>query len=173
MNWDALGAIAELLGAIAVFLTLAYLAVQVSQNSKAIEQQNKVEKAKTVQDRVELVMRYLQLQLTSSENLQVMWDVLNQPDWFERKDHKPVDFMRVQNILTAYRMYLENCFLQYQEGFLDDDLYENAILPGIVTYGPIFQKSGMPMTNAFRGEIQRILDAKYAGLKNLDTALSN
>jgi hypothetical protein len=31
----------------------------------------------------------------------------------------------------------------------------------------------MPMTNAFRGEIQRVLDAKYAGLKNLDAALSN
>ena len=29
MNWDALGAIAELLGAIAVFLTLAYLTIQV------------------------------------------------------------------------------------------------------------------------------------------------
>ncbi len=29
MNWDALGAIAELLGAIAVFLTLAYLTVRV------------------------------------------------------------------------------------------------------------------------------------------------
>ena len=67
----------------------------------------------------------------------------------------------------------QQLFLQYQEGFLDDDLYVNAILPGIVTYGPIFQKSGMPMTNAFRGEIQRILDAKYAGLKNLDAALSN
>ena len=40
MNWDALGAIAELLGAIAVFLTLAYLTVQVKQNSKALEQQN-------------------------------------------------------------------------------------------------------------------------------------
>ena len=40
MNWDALGAIAELLGAIAVFLTLAYLTVQVRQNSKALEQQN-------------------------------------------------------------------------------------------------------------------------------------
>ncbi|MGK0261059.1 MAG: hypothetical protein ACI96M_004515 [Candidatus Azotimanducaceae bacterium] len=29
INWDALGAIAELLGAIAVFATLAYLAVQI------------------------------------------------------------------------------------------------------------------------------------------------
>ena len=40
MNWDALGAIAELLGAIAVFLTLAYLTVQVRQNSAALKQQN-------------------------------------------------------------------------------------------------------------------------------------
>ena len=38
----------------------------------AQEKYNEVEKAKTVQDRVELVMRYIQLQLTSSDNLQVM-----------------------------------------------------------------------------------------------------
>ena len=36
MNWDALGAIAELLGAIAVFLTLVYLAHQIRQNTKAV-----------------------------------------------------------------------------------------------------------------------------------------
>ena len=34
MNWDALGAIAELLGAISVFLTLIYLARQINENSK-------------------------------------------------------------------------------------------------------------------------------------------
>ena len=34
MNWDALGAIAEMLGAISVFLTLIYLARQISENSK-------------------------------------------------------------------------------------------------------------------------------------------
>lgn len=33
MNWEALGAVAELLGAIAVFATLAYLAVQVRQSN--------------------------------------------------------------------------------------------------------------------------------------------
>ncbi|MEQ8692338.1 MAG: hypothetical protein RIC89_16080 [Pseudomonadales bacterium] len=37
MNWDALGAIAELLGAIAVLATLAYLAIQIRQNSHFIE----------------------------------------------------------------------------------------------------------------------------------------
>ena len=35
MNWDALGAIAELLGAIAVLATLLYLARQIKESSKA------------------------------------------------------------------------------------------------------------------------------------------
>ncbi len=35
MNWDAVGAIAELAGAIAVFASLAYLAVQIRQNTKS------------------------------------------------------------------------------------------------------------------------------------------
>ena len=39
MNWDALGAIAELVGAIAVLLTLIYLAVQIRQNNKLAEVQ--------------------------------------------------------------------------------------------------------------------------------------
>jgi hypothetical protein len=34
MNWDAIGAVAELLGAIAVFCTLAYLALQIKQSNK-------------------------------------------------------------------------------------------------------------------------------------------
>ena len=37
MNWDALGAIAESLGAIGVIATLAYLAVQVRQSKQATE----------------------------------------------------------------------------------------------------------------------------------------
>ena len=35
MNWDALGAIAELLGAISVIATLAYLSVQIKQNTRS------------------------------------------------------------------------------------------------------------------------------------------
>ena len=36
MNWEAIGAIAELLGAIGVILSLAYLAVQIRQNTKQL-----------------------------------------------------------------------------------------------------------------------------------------
>jgi len=33
MNWDAIGAVGELIGAVAVFATLAYLAIQIRQNT--------------------------------------------------------------------------------------------------------------------------------------------
>jgi hypothetical protein len=36
MNWDALAAVAELFGALGVILTLAYLAVQIRQNTKLL-----------------------------------------------------------------------------------------------------------------------------------------
>ncbi len=37
MNWEAIGAIAEIMGALAVFLTLVYLTVQIRQNTKALQ----------------------------------------------------------------------------------------------------------------------------------------
>jgi hypothetical protein len=39
VNWEALGAIAEMIGAIGVIATLVYLAVQVRQNTRAIRAQ--------------------------------------------------------------------------------------------------------------------------------------
>jgi hypothetical protein len=36
LNWDAIGAIGEVTGAVAVFVTLAYLAVQIRQNTHSV-----------------------------------------------------------------------------------------------------------------------------------------
>ena len=36
MNWDAIGAIGEIIGAVAVFITLIYLALQIRQNTRAV-----------------------------------------------------------------------------------------------------------------------------------------
>lgn len=46
MNWDAIGAIGEILGAVAVVITLGYLAVQVRQNARS----EKVSALKSIQD---------------------------------------------------------------------------------------------------------------------------
>ena len=39
MNWDAIGAIGEVVGAIGVILSLAYLGIQIRQNSRATEEE--------------------------------------------------------------------------------------------------------------------------------------
>jgi hypothetical protein len=36
VNWDAIGAVAEVIGALAVLITLIYLALQIRQNTRAI-----------------------------------------------------------------------------------------------------------------------------------------
>ena len=42
MNWEALGAIGEIVGAIAVIATLGYLAVQIRHNSRSVEASTRV-----------------------------------------------------------------------------------------------------------------------------------
>jgi len=39
MNWDAIGAVGEILGALAVFVSLVYLAIQIKQNTRQMEHQ--------------------------------------------------------------------------------------------------------------------------------------
>ena len=43
MDWNAVGAVGEILGAIAVFVTLIYLATQIRQNSKSLKAQTRSE----------------------------------------------------------------------------------------------------------------------------------
>lgn len=37
MNWDAIGAVAEIMGALGVLLTLAYLAIQIRDNTRSLQ----------------------------------------------------------------------------------------------------------------------------------------
>jgi hypothetical protein len=39
MNWAAIGAIGEIVGAVAVVVTLAYLAIQVRQNTRMMQRE--------------------------------------------------------------------------------------------------------------------------------------
>jgi hypothetical protein len=56
MNWAALGAVGELLGALAVVLTLAYLATQVRQNSKSMKVAAKQEMTRQFSDYLDMLL---------------------------------------------------------------------------------------------------------------------
>ena len=50
MNWDAIGAIGEIIGALAVFLTLVYLATQIRQNTTRRFRSYRIEGGVTIRD---------------------------------------------------------------------------------------------------------------------------
>jgi len=58
MNWDAIGAIAEVIGALAVLITLAYLAVQVRQNSTQLREAARLAKIASLDNTVVMFSRF-------------------------------------------------------------------------------------------------------------------
>ena len=50
MNWEAIGAIGEIVGALAVGLTLAFLAIQVRHAKEAAADTNRLERSQGVRD---------------------------------------------------------------------------------------------------------------------------
>ena len=81
MNWDAVGAIAELLGAAGVIATLLYLAKQIGQNSMMMRATIKQEQASAVQQAISLWVDHPDLwmkivnnqELTEQEDVQAGW----------------------------------------------------------------------------------------------------
>ena len=71
MNWDAVGAIAELLGAFAVFFTLIYLAVQVRHSRSLLEENRKIALSQVYQaradSRIGILKQTLELELYDDE----------------------------------------------------------------------------------------------------------
>ena len=50
MNWEAIGAVGEIIGALAVVASLAYLAIQIRHNTKEVEEQNRTHQINTLSD---------------------------------------------------------------------------------------------------------------------------
>ena len=58
MNWEAVGAVGEIVGAIAVVATLFYLAAQIRQNSKIVDENSRQLRLSTVDATLEAFARY-------------------------------------------------------------------------------------------------------------------
>jgi hypothetical protein len=122
MNWDALGAIAELAGALAVVATLVYLALQMKQNSKLVEQNNRlldVSIANSIRDAQNEVSRILSSNAQASA---IFWGGLEGRDTMSQADKRQFDSM----------MFLT--FSSSQQGLVTDSQETSASLKWTVQY---------------------------------------
>jgi len=117
VNWDAIGAIGEIVGAVAVVATLGYLAVQIRQSTR-------VARAEISQRMSEQV-----------QNIDVA--ILSNPDAAELLDRvgsdvgqiQGPDFWRWTSFALARIDHAENLFYQYRAGTLDSSRLDSLMVP--------------------------------------------
>ena len=118
MNWDALGAIAETLGAIGVIATLAYLAVQVRHSKEATQANTRQMRGQAFVDLAQLARN----QLTWLRDNPDSFDIItkSQENWESLSQEE-------QRLAALWNMdeatYHELAFVLWQEGALDEESY--------------------------------------------------
>ncbi|MDX1403718.1 MAG: hypothetical protein R3192_04235 [Woeseiaceae bacterium] len=156
-----LGALGELLGAIGVIITLAYLAVQIKQNTHSINENKRLALAQTYQMRADALQAML-VQAAISERLGPLIVKLTSLGY-------PTDLSSLDNISReergifrqwqiAQQTHWDNMFYQYQQGYIDPEYYENEFRVRVKRLAPVWDKlkltGGRP---SFKAEIESIL----------------
>jgi len=107
MNWDAIGAIGDFLGAIGVIVSLVYLAIQIRADTRA-------KRSSAVHAQVEAFRGFLQTLATEGELSSIYFRGIN--DFSSLKD---VERVRFSSALGHLFRVLEEAYFFQEEGNLD------------------------------------------------------
>ena len=135
MNWDALGAIGELVGAVAVLLTLIYLAVQTRLARIASEETRKLVALEAVVGRLSQ-MEVAHTEFANSEHLPRI-SVEIQRSGIQSLTAE--DLERLKFWEGAVKLRMASQYVQYEAGLLDQKNGE-AILKGAVARRELWQE---------------------------------
>ena len=113
LNWDAIGAIGEILGALAVFLTLVYLAVQIRQNTSSVRASTFHECASRAADLTRAIAEHKEL-------ARILRTGLGGLEQLEDDDDRFRFVLLLQNMFRQY----EDLLFQYRAGTLSSESWE-------------------------------------------------
>ena len=138
MNWDAISAVGELVGATAVVISIIYLAIQVKQNSSHV-------RSSGYQMAAQSANQVLESWSTHPETLKIIRVAQESYDSLDESDQHVA-----QTVFLQIFIYYEALFYQYEERVVDLDIWEgrrkmmlNLLqMPGVAswwgTWRPIF-----------------------------------
>ena len=128
MNWEAIGAIGEILGAVAVVATLGYLAIQIRQNTASSQAATELEATK--------ILGAWLSRGGVDDDLPRLWDEVATAD----EDQLPSGDYRRYMFWVAELFHLaEGVFVQFQRGFLSKETWEEweRIMAGFLQTPPV------------------------------------
>ena len=151
LNWEALGAIAEFVGSFAVIATIAYLIVQIRQNTKFAQ----IDAAHQLRGGMNDVLRGI----TDSEDVVKIWERgLTDSAALESHERIRFDLLILQMLRVA-----ESLYLLFSDGYLSDESWEStlrALLVPLKTEGgrTSWQRQKSLMNDSFRAHIEKVLE---------------
>lgn len=161
MNWEAISATGEVVGATAVILTLIYLSIQVRQNTKSMDESRKVEIGRTVQSRTELRFELHRAILQSPELMNAMMK-MRESVWPQIKEaFQSLTPEEREAFFTWSRMQImiiETIYSQRDLGLISDDVFQNT-RPAIEKWGRMWREIGAlnGIRKPFLEEVDKIL----------------
>ena len=160
MNWDAIGAIGEIVGATATVLTLAYLALQIRQTRITQDQQNLIATADLYQQRTAMVVNMNASNLSSPATVGTLRKVEKGQPLAEE------DMIYYETGLWNAFLYHENMQVQHELGLSPDGQWEQSlevlgVLPNFPEFDQFWQRYSVRFRPSFRALMdERILFAK-------------
>ena len=140
VNWEAIGAIGEILGAIAVVTTLIFLTIQLRQNTRAVDESRNATVSQLYQFRANMHMDGM-LRRAESSSLNII-----QVEGKLRTEGvaalTPEEFMFARHHAIAGAVRLDNGLFQHRSGFLDEG-YLEYIESVIAALYPLWEQLGI------------------------------
>jgi hypothetical protein len=160
MNLQDLGAIGELLGAIAVVLTLIYLAKQIRLNTRAMEEGRRLALAQTYQMRAD-ALQEMAVDAADSRYIGpiiVKLTGLGYPESVAGLDHLSAEERgRFRLWQIAQQTHWDNMHFQYQQGYLDREYFEDALQERVLRLAPTWRALRLTSgRRSFFAEIERL-----------------
>mgnify|MGYP007047400056 CR=1 FL=1 len=122
MNWEAIGAIAEVLGSVAVLITLVFLVVQIKSSSAIIQNS-------TVQEQTSSMSEWARHLAMDGELYRIFRQGLIDETQLSREERGRFDMVLVQSFQSIGGLYR-----QYLNGGMDDTMWQANLRTMGATY---------------------------------------
>ena len=160
-----LGAIGEFLGAFGVIATLIYLAKQIRQNTRAMDESRRLALAQTYQIRAD-ALQHMVIDAATSD-LGAIIVKLTEHGYPE--DIRALDQLSEEELgrfrlwQIAQQTHWDNMHFQFEQGFLDDEYYEHAFAERVVRLAPTWRALGLTGGRpTFFSDVERLEAASAA-----------
>ena len=154
------GSIGEMVSALAVVVTLIYLAKQIKQNTHAMEEGRRLALAQTYQMRSDALQAML-VQAADSEHIGpiiIKLTGLGYPEDVAALDGlSDSERRRFRMWHIAQQTHWDNMHYQFQQGYLDNEYYEDAFKDRVVRLAATWKALGLTSgRRSFFAEIERL-----------------